>query len=75
MAKNETFIYQYPNLLVSGYKMKHKLSISMEEDTILRVLDKMRDGLFRNKSHLIEHAVVQFLNENQPEKEQVSQRF
>ncbi len=44
--------------------MKHKLSISMEEDTILKVLDKMRDGMFRNKSHLIEHAVVQFLNDN-----------
>jgi len=43
--------------------MKHKLSISVDFETVLKVQDKMRDGLFRNKSHLIEHAVKKFLQE------------
>ncbi len=41
--------------------MKHKLSITMDEGTILRIRDKLRDGLFRNKSHFIEYAVQRFL--------------
>ena len=41
--------------------MKAKLSITMDEETIMKMMDKMRDGLFRNKSHLIEYAVKRFL--------------
>lgn len=41
--------------------MKHKLSITVEEETILQIREKLREGLFRNKSHLIEYSVKRFL--------------
>jgi len=41
--------------------MKHKLSITMDEELILKVLGKLRDRRFRNKSHVIEYAVGRFL--------------
>lgn len=43
--------------------MKHKLSITMDEETILEIKDKLRDSIFRNKSHLIEYAVQRFLKD------------
>jgi len=43
--------------------MKHKLSITLEEDIILRIAEKLRDRRFRNKSHMIEYAVGKFLEE------------
>lgn len=42
--------------------MKHKLSITLEEATVLRIFDHMRTGKFRNKSHLVEYAVNSFLS-------------
>ena len=43
------------------YTMKQKLSITIEEDTI-RLLDTfIKDGRFRNKSHLIEYSLNKFL--------------
>ena len=44
-------------------KMKHKLSITMEEGIILNIFDKMRQnrGQYKNKSHFIECAVKNFL--------------
>jgi len=41
--------------------MKKKVSISIEEATLKYVEDKVKEGLFRNKSHLIEYAVSNFL--------------
>ena len=41
--------------------MKHKLSISISEEAILKMQDKLREGLFRNKSHLMEYALKKFL--------------
>ena len=41
--------------------MKHKLSITLDRETILRMNDKLRDRSFRNRSHLIEIAVTKFL--------------
>jgi metal-responsive CopG/Arc/MetJ family transcriptional regulator len=41
--------------------MKKKLSISIEENTILELDDYVKDGTFRNKSHLIELAIDKFL--------------
>lgn len=41
--------------------MKHKLSISIEEATVLKIFDGMRTGRYRNKSHLVEMAVNKYL--------------
>jgi Arc/MetJ-type ribon-helix-helix transcriptional regulator len=41
--------------------MKHKLSISVNEETIIKIRDAMRDGKFRNKSHAFEFAVNEVL--------------
>ncbi len=43
--------------------MKHKLSITMDEETVLKVLGKLRSGRFRNKSHVVEYAVKRFLED------------
>lgn len=47
--------------------MKHRISISVDEDTIMQIQDtlraKSRSGIFRNKSHFIEYAVKKFLEE------------
>jgi metal-responsive CopG/Arc/MetJ family transcriptional regulator len=50
--------------------MRHVVSISLSEDTILKLREKLRHSHdFRNKSHLIEYAIERFLvNENKPEK-------
>ena len=41
--------------------MKIKVSISMEEEIYENVKNKVANSIFRNKSHLIEHAVESFL--------------
>lgn len=43
--------------------MKHRLSISVDEETILGLFEKLRTGQFRNKSHIVECAIKQFLEE------------
>lgn len=43
--------------------MKHQVSISIEEDLLLRLKEKLRDGTFRNQSHLFELAVRRMLEE------------
>jgi len=44
--------------------MKHKLSVSIDMDTVLQMFEKIRDGTFRNKSHLVEFAVKKYLEED-----------
>ena len=44
--------------------MKHQISITIEEDILLKAKEKLRDGLFRNKSHLFEYSLKKFLEEN-----------
>jgi len=47
--------------------MKQKLSISIERETI-RLLEKLiKNGKFRNKSHLIEYSINKFLRGNEDE--------
>ncbi|MBI2582622.1 ribbon-helix-helix protein, CopG family [Candidatus Woesearchaeota archaeon] len=41
--------------------MKIKISVSMDEDTIKEVEQKVKDGIFRNKSHFIELATQRML--------------
>ena len=45
--------------------MKHHICVSVDENTILRINKKLREGFFRNKSHLVEHAVNAFLRGEQ----------
>jgi metal-responsive CopG/Arc/MetJ family transcriptional regulator len=44
--------------------MKHKLSISIDEDVILRIYDKLRTKKFRNKSQFFERAATKLLEED-----------
>jgi len=37
--------------------MKHKICISVDEETIIKVREGIRKGIFRNKSHAFEAAV------------------
>ena len=41
--------------------MKQKLSITVDEETILEIQKQLNSGRFRNKSHLIEYAVKKLL--------------
>ena len=49
--------------IINKNKMKHKLSISIEMGTVLQMFEKIKDGTFRNKSHLVEFAVQKYLEE------------
>lgn len=48
---------------IYGDKMKHKLSITMEQETILALFDKIRasKGKIKSRSHAIEMAVKKFV--------------
>lgn len=41
--------------------MKQKISISVEEETIKLLEEIIKDGRFRNKSHLVEYSVNKLL--------------
>lgn len=45
--------------------MKHKLSITMSEETLLALFEKIRQskGDLRSKSHAVEVAVKRFVSE------------
>ena len=46
--------------------MKHRISISVDEETLLAIHQTLRNdsqsGIFRNKSHFIEYAVKKFMD-------------
>jgi len=45
--------------------MKVKVSISIDEETLRKVEQKLPGSAYRNKSHLVEHAVKKLLeNDN-----------
>ena len=44
-------------------KMKHKMSITMEEKTAQDISNAVSTGKFRSKSHIIEYAVKKLLEE------------
>jgi Arc/MetJ-type ribon-helix-helix transcriptional regulator len=37
--------------------MKHVVSVSLDEDTIVKIRQLLRERPFRNKSHVVEEAV------------------
>lgn len=43
--------------------MKHKISISVDEETIVRVRKLIRSKRFRNRSHATEYALQRLLEE------------
>lgn len=49
--------------------MKHRLSISVDEETIALIQAKLREGrsddTFRNKSHVVETAIKRMLKINE----------
>ncbi len=48
--------------------MKQKLSITIDEEKVI-IIDKiLQKGLFRNKSHVLEYALIKFLEQYLKEK-------
>ena len=45
--------------------MKIQTSITIEEDIIFKIKEKLRDGSFRNKSHVFEFAVRKLLEDEE----------
>lgn len=43
--------------------MKLKLSISVDEELIKIIEEKVKEGRFRNKSHVLEYAAKKLLEE------------
>ena len=41
--------------------MKQKISITVDEKIVLDILQAIRTGKFRNKSHVVEYAVKKLL--------------
>lgn len=43
--------------------MKEKLSITIDRETVGKIEQAIAQGRFRNKSHVMEYAVIKLLNE------------
>jgi len=43
--------------------MKKKISITIEEDTVEKIQEKVVEGIFRNKSHALEYAMRKLLED------------
>ena len=43
--------------------MKQKLSITIDKETIKLIEESIKDGLFRNKSHVVEFSLNKTLKE------------
>jgi len=41
--------------------MKHKISVSIEEETLLKLREQLRSRKFRNRSHAVEYALCMLL--------------
>jgi len=57
--KTETLIYYYYPVVT----MKQKVSISIDEETLFKVLESIRTRRFRNKSHAFEYAMRRTLED------------
>ncbi len=47
--------------------MKQKINITIDEEKITLIEGILKKGLFRNRSHVLEYALIKFL-ENQNDK-------
>ncbi|MFC1696776.1 hypothetical protein ACFL1H_00430 [Nanoarchaeota archaeon] len=43
--------------------MKHQTSITIDEEIMLKVKDLLRDGTYRNQSHIFEFAIRKLLED------------
>lgn len=43
--------------------MKHKLSVTLDEELVQEIVKTLSTGKFRNKSHVVEYALKQLLEE------------
>ena len=46
---------------IKSDKMKQKLSITIENELIKKLDETLKEGLFRNKSHIVEYALTKLL--------------
>ena len=42
--------------------MKQKISITIDEENVAVINEILQKGLFRNKSHVLEYALIKFLD-------------
>ena len=59
--KRESFKYERYSLLFN--MAKHQICITIDEETLLKAKERLRDGVFRNKSHFFEFAAKKLLEE------------
>ncbi|MEK6968426.1 MAG: hypothetical protein AABX51_07405 [Nanoarchaeota archaeon] len=45
--------------------MKHKLSVTLDEELVQKIMISLSTGKFRNKSHVVEFAVKKLLEAEQ----------
>ena len=45
--------------------MKHKTSVSFDEETIIKIRELIRTGNFRNKSHVVEFAIQKLIEDKE----------
>ena len=43
--------------------MKQKISITIDEEAVGLIEEMLKDSRFRNRSHVIEHSLRRFLND------------
>lgn len=41
--------------------MKQKLSISIDNETVIKLEELIKEGRFRNKSHILEYSFKRFI--------------
>ena len=46
--------------------MKQKISVTIDEKTIKLIEKTVKEGIFRNKSHVVEFSLNKILKENRP---------
>ena len=46
-------------------KPKHKISISVDEETLVKIMEGVRKGVFRNRSHAFELSVKEVMEKNE----------
>ena len=62
-----TYRKVYKSYFILLYKMKKKLSVTVEERSVDLMENMLGDGRFRNRSHIIEFALNKLIEENQNE--------
>jgi len=43
--------------------MKQKVSLSLEDSTLIAIATQLKEGTYRNRSHLVEFAIKKLLEE------------